>query len=82
MAVKKVERGKPVKSIGFFTVRRVPKFQGHGRERKEVGSSYDIFHAKHNVKSGFKNSQTAIDFLEKNSDNYDKKSRKFKNVEE
>ena len=81
MAVKNSDESKVVaKNVNLtnFDVRIVHKHEGNGKKRRVVSSSYGIFSAKKNVKGGFKNPELAIDFINENIGNYNKKSRVFK----
>lgn len=78
--VKKASPGKIIdRQTGgtFFDVRQVSKHEGHGKERKLVKTEICLFHAKHRVKSGFKNKNEAQLFALENAHKYDKKHHKF-----
>jgi hypothetical protein len=80
MAVKKTENGKIIDRYTggtFFDVREVPKFEGLGRKRRVVSSEICLFHAKHKLKSGFKNIAEARNFAVENLSKYNKKKHQF-----
>jgi len=80
MAVKKKETGKVVKkSVNgtFLDIRQVPTYSGYGKNRKVIESTYAIFHAKKNVKDGFKNPQEAENFIIEKFSKYNIKKKQF-----
>jgi hypothetical protein len=81
MAVSKKPESKVViKMAGgtFLDVKIVHTHEGHGRERRVKKSEYAIFHSKTRViKNGFNKSELALDYIIKNFDKYDKKTKKF-----
>jgi hypothetical protein len=73
--IKKQKRAKVLKTIDFFQIKQIPVWEMNGTKKRMKSSTIAIFHGKKQLKDGFKNTETAIDFIKESK--YNMKTKSF-----